>query len=158
MFPWGMFPFHNDELKNIADNMNPADIQSYISEMIKKYIPPQMENSDIPFNFQANNASPSAEPDNQQKFHVDVFETFDHIFIRIQLPDEESHKQLKILHTSNQAIIENMPEPGKRHTIILPSLVKRKGATAMVKDRILEIKIPKMDDIQLTEVDVSERF
>lgn len=158
MFPWGMFPFNNDELKNIADKMNPADIQSYISEMIKKYIPPQMENADMPFNSQSNSASSAAETENQQKFHVDVFETFDHIFIRVQLPDEEIHKQLKIFHTTNQAIIENMPEPGKRHTIILPSLVKKKGASAMVKDHILEIKIPKMDDTQLTEVDVSEKL
>lgn len=157
MFPWGMFPFNNDELKNIADKMNPADIQSYISEMIKKYVPPHMENSGAPFNFQTTNNSPPNETE-KQKFHVDVFETFDHIFIRIQLPDEETRKQLKIFHTTNQAIIENMPEPGKRHTIILPSLVKKKGASAMVKDLILEIKIPKMDDTQLTEVDVSERF
>lgn len=144
-------------MKNIADKMNPADIQSYVSEMIKKYVPPHMENSNVPFNFQTANSSQAQEKE-QQKFHVDVFETFDHIFIRIQLPDEETHKQLKIFHTSNQAIIENMPEPGKRHTIILPSLVKRKGATALVKDLILEIKIPKMDDMQLTEVDVSEKF
>jgi HSP20 family molecular chaperone IbpA len=156
MFPWGMFPFNNDELKQIADKMNPADIQSYISEMIKKYIPSNTENSGNPFPFQSNPAS--FQPKSESSIHPDVFETFDHIFIRIQLPNEEIHKQIKIFHTSNQAIIENFPEPGKRHTIILPSLVKRKGATALVKDQILEIKIPKMDDMQLTEVDVSERL
>lgn len=158
MFPWGMFPFNQDELKNIAEKMNPTDIQSYISEMIKKYISPHMENSSSPYQFHTNNKPPDSETEKQQKFHVDVFETFDHIFIRIQLPDEETHKQLKIFHTSNQAIIENLPEPGKRHTIVLPTLVKRKGATALVKDLILEIKIPKMDDMQLTEVDVSEKL
>ncbi|GIN91041.1 spore germination protein GerT [Siminovitchia terrae] len=156
MFPWGKFPF-NEDLKKMTEQMKPNDIQSYVNEMIKKYIPSQWENSAEtetanPFNASTTNQGQQAKPD------VDVFETFDYVFIRIKLQSEEQQKQLKFFHTSNQAIIENFHEMGDRHTITLPCLVKRKGATALVKDLILEVQIPKNVDMQYTEVDISEKL
>ncbi|HBZ10623.1 MAG TPA: spore coat protein [Bacillus bacterium] len=156
MFPWGKFPF-NEDLKKMTDQMNPADIQSYVNDMIKKYIPSQWENSgdtktENPFNASATGNTQEKKPD------AAVFETFDYVFIRIQLQNEEQQKQIKFFHTSNQAIIENFFEIGDRHIITLPCLVKRKGATALVKDLILEVQIPKNIDMQYTEVDISEKF
>lgn len=137
--------------------MKPSDIQTYVEDMIKKYIPSQWENS-------ADNGTTNSfdlsgsEPAEKEKLDVAVFETFDHVFIRIKLQSEDQQKQIKFFHTSNQAIIENFFEVGDRHTITLPCIVKRKGATALVKDLILEVKIPKSVDMQYTEVDISEKL
>jgi HSP20 family molecular chaperone IbpA len=67
-------------------------------------------------------------------------------------------KHLKIFHTSNQAIIENIPGCDERQVITLPCLVKKKGAVAQYQDGILELKIPKSIDMQYTEIDVSEKY
>ena len=40
------------------------------------------------------------------------------------------------------------------YTIILPSTVKKKGATAIYRDHVLEIKIPKYSDWRFSEIDV----
>lgn len=154
MFPWGKFPF-NDDINKMAEQMKPSDIQSYVNDMIKKYIPSQWENS---AEGEKNNSMNTTSPHPKGKLDAAVFETFDHVFIRIMLQDEEQQKQIKFFHTSNQAIVENFFEPGDRHMITLPSLVKRKGATAFVKDLILEVKLPKSVDMQYTEVDISEKF
>ncbi|VEF48239.1 spore coat protein [Bacillus freudenreichii] len=155
MFPWGKFPF-NDDFKKMTEQMKPDDIQSYVNDMIKKYIPSQWDNSAE--NEKTSPFTSTSSEQNHEKLDAAVFETFDFVFIRIKLQNEEQQKHLKFFHTSNQAIIENFFEMGDRHTITLPCLVKRKGATALVKDLILEVKIPKSVDLQYTEVDISEKL
>lgn len=157
MIPWGMFPF-NDEMKKLTEQMNPSDIQKYVNNMINKHFSSQ-------WNHPANKESTHDQVQQEQVDHkvkkslqADVFETFDHIYIRIHLPDQEAHKRMKIFYTSNQAIIENFPRKGDRHTITLPRLVKKKGATARVKDQILELKIPINIDMQYSEIEISENF
>lgn len=157
MFPWGKFPF-NDDIKKFSEQMKPEDIQSYVNDMIKKYIPSQGDHSTESETTSPVNCSLPDQTGKQKKFDAAVFETFDFVFIRIKIPNEEQQKHLKFFHTSNKAIIENFFEMGDRHTITLPCLVKRKGATALIKDLILEVKIPKSVDMQYTEVDISEKL
>ncbi|WP_231579038.1 Hsp20/alpha crystallin family protein [Rossellomorea marisflavi] len=87
-----------------------------------------------------------------------VFESFDDVYVRFELKDEGLMKKVKIYHTSNQAIIENIPSQGDRQVLTLPCLVKKKGASAHFRDGILEVKIPKSTDMQFTEIDVSDRY
>ncbi|HEY4551977.1 MAG TPA: Hsp20/alpha crystallin family protein [Bacillaceae bacterium] len=148
MFPWGLFPF-NEELKKLSGKVNPADIENYISQTINKFIPPHMDHL---------HAQQKAETENSLEFSAKVFETFDDVFIRIPLEQEHTLGQIRIFHTSNQAIIENLLKEGDRHTVTLPAIVKRKGAKAVAKDRMLEIKIPKNIDFQYTEVDIEEKL
>ncbi|MHC8522198.1 hypothetical protein ACPJHQ_14330 [Rossellomorea sp. H39__3] len=56
-----------------------------------------------------------------------VFESFDDVYVRFELKDEGLMKKVKIYHTSNQAIIENIPSQGDRQVLTLPCLVKKKG-------------------------------
>ncbi len=85
-----------------------------------------------------------------------VYETHDYIFVRIVIEQEEWLQQLRLYHTSHLLIIENIPELGKKHTIPLPALVKKKGSSTQYKEETLEIKIPKNIDMQFTEIDINE--
>ncbi|MEK3886239.1 Hsp20/alpha crystallin family protein [Bacillus sp. FSL K6-3431] len=150
MIPWGNFPF-KDELKKMAEEMKPSDVQSYVNDMMQKLNMP-------PFGDHYN----QQERDQSQSKHVElepsVFETFDYVYIRLTLPKNVSINQLRIFHTSNQAIIENIHEEGSKKVIILPCVVKKKGATAEVQDNILEVRIPKGSDLQFTEISISEKL
>lgn len=157
MFPWGRFPF-NDDFKAMSEHMNPSDIQAYVSEMINRYIPPTWENTDPNFTSRPFQQKSKHEETQEKTLHADVFETFKHVYIRVGIPNEEQLKKIKIFHTSNQAILRNVLEDGDKHIITLPCLVKRKGAAAVAKDGILEIKIPKNIDMQYTEVDLTEEL
>ncbi|GIN88365.1 hypothetical protein J6TS2_47510 [Heyndrickxia sporothermodurans] len=176
MFPWNLFPFGNKN--NPMKQFNPQEIEKQVKDMMSQFIPGQFEGM---FNYedmikrassmfqngeftQTSQTSQSSETMNQQSSNtssnidVNLFETFDDIYIRIPIKDEEWLKKVKIYHTSNQAIIENIPEIGNRHVVTLPTLIKKKGTVAQYKDEILEIKMTKHPDMQYTEVDVAEKL
>ncbi|MGR3764615.1 Hsp20/alpha crystallin family protein [Rossellomorea sp. NS-SX7] len=169
MFPWSLFPFSKD-MKEQMNQMNPKEIDSYVQDMMKKMFPGGWSNMMNPTEAMKGHQPfihpMSNEPNHQESkastpansIPVNIFETFEDVYIRLKIPDEEWMKQMKIFHTSNQAIIENIPEHGDRQVLTLPSLVKRKGAIAQFRDGILELKIPKSIDIQYTEIDVSEKY
>ncbi|MGM0827878.1 MAG: Hsp20/alpha crystallin family protein [Bacillota bacterium] len=161
-------------MKDQMNQMNPNEMDSYIQGMMKKMFPGGWDGMMNPNDMmsgaqsfmnpmgkqeqksqrgQGGQSSPSS-----NSISANVFESFEDIYIRFQVPSEEWMKQLKIFHTSNQAIIENIPEQGERQVITLPCLVKKKGAVAQYKDGILELKIPKSIDMQYTEIDVSDKY
>lgn len=151
MFPWGEFPF-NEDLKKMAKEMNPADIQAYVNKMLHDHVPGQRDQKV----HQEKEAGSRVEQGADNQIDAKVFETFDHVYVRIPLQDEGHHRKLKFYHTSNQAIIDNYFGNGERQTITLPCLVKRKGASAIAKENILEVKIPRSIDMQFSEVDIGE--
>ncbi|MCM2604141.1 Hsp20/alpha crystallin family protein [Rossellomorea marisflavi] len=135
-------------------------MDSYVQDMMKKMFPGGFESM-----MNANSTMGGASP--QQSAHqsgedgsipAHVFESFDDVYVRFELKDEGLMKKVKIYHTSNQAIIENIPSQGDRQVLTLPCLVKKKGASAHFRDGILEVKIPKSTDMQFTEIDVSDRY
>jgi hypothetical protein len=166
MFPWNLFPF-NKQMKQ----MDPNNMNQYIQDMMKNMFPNGLEgmmNPDDmlkgsqgfinPFNTMSDSEVDSANTSPSKNLQIHVFESHEHVFLRFPISDEVWLKQLKIFHTSNQAIIENIPTIGERQVITLPSLVKKKGATANFKDGILELKIPRSIDMQYSEVDISEKY
>ncbi|MGM0854214.1 MAG: Hsp20/alpha crystallin family protein [Bacillota bacterium] len=170
MFPWSLFPFNKD-MKDQMNQMNPKEMDSYIQGMMKKMFPGgwdgMMNPNDMmsgaqsfmnPKGNQGQKSQRGQSSPSSTSIPANVFESFEDIYIRLQVPSEEWMKQLKIFHTSNQAIIENIPENGERQVITLPCLVKKKGAVAQYKDGILELKIPKSIDMQYTEIDVSDKY
>ncbi|MED1201545.1 Hsp20/alpha crystallin family protein [Heyndrickxia acidicola] len=168
MFPWNMFPF-NKESSNWMGQIKPQDIEKHVQNMLSQVMPDQwqglfnqdglMKNASSMFQQQPQGEQQMEDTRGvqQQTIQAAVFETFDDIFVRVPLKEEEWAKQIRIFHTSNQAILENIPSQGERQIITLPCLVKKKGTTAQFRDGILEIKMPKNTDMQYTEVDVSER-
>ncbi|ETI67892.1 Hsp20/alpha crystallin family protein [Neobacillus vireti] len=156
MFPWNMFPFGKD-MKESMQKMKPEEINNFVQDIIGKIMPGNMQGMMNPqemFNGFQNTAS-------QQRpvsgvLESTAFETHDYVFVRIPLKNEEWIKMLRLYHTSNQLIIEHIPEHNDSNTITLPAIVKRKGAIANYKDGILEVKIPKNIDMQYSQIDVTE--
>ena len=155
MFPWNLFPFHKDA-KKAMQQINSEDINKYIQNMMGQMIPEQMQGMMNPQDFMQGFAKQQKQPSNSSKLSSSVFETHDFVFVRIPLKEEEWRKKLRLFHTSNQMIIEHIPEFEDKHIITLPALVKKKGTTAHIKDGILEVKIPKNVDMQFSEVDVTD--
>lgn len=158
MFPWGMFPFFEQMKKQFGGQMNNEEIQKYVNDMMKNMMPGQWPNMKDQ-NQSEMHISPfpqSAMSENEgTPLKMQVFETFDYIFIRIIMETDDFPANIKISHTAVQAVIENLPEDGDRHAIPLPAPVKRKGTAAVIRDRILEIQLIKSPDTQVTEVNIS---
>lgn len=158
MFPWNLFPLNKDT-KNMMQQMKPEEIQKYVQSMVGKMFPPNMEGMHSPPTFKNNfsDASMSHTPTNPA-IETMVFETHDYVFVRITMKQEDWINKLKLYHTSNHVIIENIPEASDQHKIVLPAIVKKKGATARLKDSMLEVRIPKNNDLQFSEIDVTENY
>ncbi|MCQ6276608.1 Hsp20/alpha crystallin family protein [Bacillus sp. V3B] len=164
MFPWNSFPF-SKEIQSKMQHMKPEEINQYVQNIMGKMfqsspsseVNPQDILKDFsgfhPFHQTQDNVST---PNHDNKLNYSVFETHDHIFVRIQMETEDWLRQLKLTHTSHLLILEHIPEIGDKHSIPLPSLVQKKGTTAKFKDKILEVKITKNIDIQYSEIDITE--
>lgn len=155
MFPWNLFPFHKDAKKSMQQ-MNTEDINKYIQNMMGQMIPEQMQGMMNPQDFMQGFGKQQQQPSSSSNLSSLVFETHDFVFVRIPMKEEAWRKNLRLFHTSNQMIIEHIPEYEDKHIITLPALVKKKGTTARIKDDILEVKIPKNIDMQFSEVDVTD--
>ncbi|MDQ0214351.1 HSP20 family molecular chaperone IbpA [Oikeobacillus pervagus] len=154
MLPWDWFPTNQTNSNEWFKKMNfqtPTDVEQYVQSMLEKA-------ATLP-NIQPQQAEQAGQNDvnEQSPLQLQVFETFDYIYIRMKIDRSEWFDQIKIFHTANKAIIENIPEMGDRQEILLPQLVRKKGATAQYKDGIMEISFPVGVDMQFTEIDLTEK-
>lgn len=154
MFPWNLFPLNKD-MQNMLQRVKPDEISNYVQGIMENVLPGNlkgMTNSKNPLNsFPFGEQQQTAVPLNSA-----VFETHDFVFVRIPINNEDWIKKIRICHTSNQLIVERIPENDDRHIITLPAVVKKKGSSATFRDGMLEIKIPKTVDMQFSEIDVTE--
>ncbi|MFL6562527.1 hypothetical protein QF028_001294 [Neobacillus sp. B4I6] len=156
LFPWDKFPFDND-LKDKITKMKPEEINNYVQDLMGKIMPANMKGVMNPQEmFKGFQSSVSPQEPTRSILNSTAFETHDFVYVRIPIKKEEWIKQLRIFHTSNQLIVEHIPQHEDKHTIILPAIVKKKGATATFKDYMLEVKIPKNVDMQFSQIDVTE--
>jgi HSP20 family molecular chaperone IbpA len=154
MFPWNMFPFTKD-MKESLQKMKPDEINNYVQDLIGKMMPnmgDMMNRQDLFNNFQ----TPDLKQRSANVLNSTAFETHDYVFVRIPIRNEDWLNQLRLYHTSNQLIVEHIPEKEDSNTITLPAIVKKKGGSANYKDGVLEIKIPKNIDMQYSQIDVTE--
>lgn len=149
--------------------MKPDEIENYVQQMMgnmSNMLQPNMKgmfnpegwlkgmfNPDEASNQMKNDSSNSVQ--SSKDLNAEMFETHDFIFVRVPLKDEAQLKQMKLFYTSNQVIIEHIPEMSDKHTLILPATVKRKGAQASHRDGVLELKLPKNMDFNFSEIDIS---
>lgn len=155
MFPWNMFPFNKD-MKNQLQKMKPEEINNYVQDLIGNIMPnmsDMMKGQDLFKNFQPTD---SIQRSTKSALNSSAFETHDYVFVRIPIRNEDWLQQLRLYHTSNQLIVEHIPETEDSNTITLPAIVKKKGAIANYKDGVLEIKIPKNIDMQYSQIDVTK--
>jgi HSP20 family molecular chaperone IbpA len=156
LFPWNIFPFDKD-MKDKLTKMKPDEVNNYVQDIMGKIMPANMKGvMNTPEMFPSLQSSESPVNSTRGVLNPAVFETHDFVYVRIPISKEEWVKQLRIYHTSNQLIVEQIPHHEDKHTITLPAIVKKKGATATYKDSMLEIKIPKNVDLQYSQIDVTE--
>ncbi|NRD80437.1 Hsp20/alpha crystallin family protein [Bacillus sp. BRMEA1] len=157
MFPWNLFPFNKD-MKESLQKLKPEEIDKYVQDIISKVMPGNMQGMMNPqelFNGFSSRSTPQTSP-SPDTLGASAYETHDYVFVRIPIKSEEWIKKLRLFHTSNQLIIEHVPQYEDKHTITLPAIVKKKGASANYKDGVLEVKIPKNVDMQFSQIDVME--
>ncbi|WHY65345.1 Hsp20/alpha crystallin family protein [Neobacillus sp. SuZ13] len=137
--------------------MKPEEINNYVQDVLGKLMPGNMKAGINPAEMFQGFQSPVSSPlSTSDPLHSTAFETHNYVYVRISIKQEEWVKQLRIYHTSNQLILEHIPHHEDKHTITLPAIVKKKGATATFKDGVLEVKIPKNIDLQYSQIDVTE--
>lgn len=155
MFPWNYFPFKKDS----QNGFNPNNIEQYVNDIVGKVFPEHLQDMlNQEDDTDHRNPKTSKKPNNKPgKLDYSVFDTHEFVFVRIKIEDKDWVNRMKVFYTSNQIIIEHIPKTGNKHTITLPALVRRKGATAYYRDDMLEVKIPKREDLQYSEIDITEK-
>lgn len=158
MFPWNFFPF-NKKLNNQMGQLDQNEIEKFIKQMMGQMMPPQMQGmmNNQDWMKTAQNQQGEREPTAGEALSYSVFDTHNHVFVRIGIKDDTWLTKLKLYHTSNQLIIEHIPNTNDKITITLPNIVRKKGTTTSYKDGILEVKIPKHIDMQYSEIELSEQ-
>ena len=139
--------------------MNPNEIDKYVQDMVLKMFPKNMEGMLNPQEWLKGVDSSHEKHPTSHKIHAlqsTVFETHDFVFIRIPIKDDHWLSEMKIYHTSHEAIIENIPDIGEKHTLKLPAAVKKKGAVANHRDGVLEIRIPRSYQTQISEINIQD--
>jgi hypothetical protein len=156
LFPWNMLPFDKNSQRKFLE-MKPEEIENYVQQMMGKMLQPDMKGMFKPEEWlkgmQQQDTSPSDKPTN--KLNAEIFETHDFVYVRVPLKNDAWLNQMKMFYTSNQVIIEHIPDFSDKHTIVLPATVKRKGASATHRDGVLELRLPKIVDLQFSEIDIS---
>lgn len=157
MFPWNLLPFDRNTQKKFLE-MKPDEIENYVQQMMGKMLQPNMQGMFKPEEWlkgmQQQNAPDRATANSG--LNSEMFETHDFVFVRVPLKDEALLKQMKLFYTSNQVIVEHIPDLSDKHTLVLPATVKRKGAAANYRDGVLELRLQKIADMQYAEIDISK--
>lgn len=140
MFPWNLFNSHKS---------NPLNEQNF-QQMLEQWM-----RQTFPFYQHPNNKNQRQHSSTHSNLNEVVFETHENIYIRIPIRNEEKLDHIKVFYSLNKCLIKGLTE-NELYTIILPATVKKKGAKAVYRDEILEIKIPKNIDWQYSEIDVDK--
>ncbi len=155
MFPWNMFPFNNDS-QNMLKKMNPEEINKYIQDILEKMLPGSLRGMMNPHELMNSGQPSNVQEQSGNTLNAAAFETHDFVFVRIPIKKEDWIRKMRIYHTSNQLIVERIPDHEDKHVFTLPAIVKKKGAAANYRDGTLEVRIPKNIDMQFSEIDVME--
>lgn len=157
MFPWKKnFPFNQSgQMPESFKNMNPKNVEDYIQNVMGNVF-----GEGFPQQFPFQGSMPGNMPGNmvqsskQAQTSTELFETNDHIFVKVQASDEQL-KNLRVQHSSNQLFILDYPSKGEQKKLVLPAIVKRKGTKASYRNGILEIKLQKNEDLQISEIEIT---
>lgn len=151
MFPWNTLFSSNKNQNSFLKNFQNNDVQSFIEKVFSEVMPEKMQET-----MNQGTSNPNRPQTGQLPLNAKVFETHGYVYIRIPIEEENWLKKMKILHTSNQSMIQGVPNDDDQHVISLPALVRKKGTSVQYKDDVLEIRLLKQSDIPYSEIDISE--
>ncbi|GLF91531.1 spore germination protein GerT [Bacillus safensis] len=155
MFDWNrLFPFQKQFSKEALKNSDPKDVEQYVNQVMESVFGSNYP-AQFPFQDPLSQNQKTRETDvkKEKDPEVEVFETTDHVFVKIELARPNTEK-VKIKHTANLLFIDHFPEEDTQKKVVLPAAVKRKGTKASYQDGILEIMFLKHDDPGISEIDI----
>ncbi|MDG3043544.1 spore gernimation protein GerT [Bacillus sp. B6(2022)] len=154
MFDWNrLFPFQKQFSKEALKNSDPKDVEQYVNQVMESVFGSNYS-AQFPFRIRClRSRKQERQTIKKKEPNVEVFETTDHVFVKIEL-DRPNTEKVKIKHTANLLFIDHFPEENKQKKVVLPAAVKRKGTKASYQDGILEIMFLKHDDPGISEIDI----
>ncbi|HHW37021.1 MAG TPA: hypothetical protein GXX18_07270 [Bacillales bacterium] len=163
MFPWNLNGNLQDYIKQFSD-IKPNEVDDFIKKILSSHMPYQpTPQSDMKTREQKKSTIPNKEPTitpshaqpKNEPIEIKVFESHEDVFVHFPLNNKNDIKTGKIYYNSNRLIIKDVPNIGDKHNVLLPAIVQQRGAKINYKNGILQIKIPKADDLQFTEIDLN---
>lgn len=163
MFPWNLNGNLEDYIKQFM-NVKPNEVDEFIKKILSNHVPSQpFPQMDMKAREQKTstlmNKEPAFNPDNTKNknalLEIKVFESHEDVFVQFPVQSQNDIKAGKIFYNSNQLILKDIPNIGDKHKVLLPAIVQQRGAKIHYKNGILQIKIPKADDLQFTEIDLN---
>lgn len=143
------------------------DIQKFVQNVVEQSISSSLKHTNMmdiidPVNEDEQEERSQERSQEQSDQHVSkkdqldttIFESHDHVYVKVFINDVNAIAHLKIFHNSNRLIIEGIPSKEDRHEIALPSIVKMKESISEYRDNYLQIKMRKKIDPQYTEIAV----
>jgi hypothetical protein len=148
-FPKGGLP------KWLSDQYFNNDIQKYVQDIVGKSISSAMKHQAIIEETEVEGPEKKQETETgSYPLTASIFESHEHVYVRIAIQDEKNLSNLKIYHNTNQLMIEGLPGAVEKSVFTLPALVKMKDTVSEYQDHCLQIKMKKRLDPQMTEVAV----
>lgn len=89
----------------------------------------------------------------QSNKDVQTFVSFDHIYLHFTLPAEQQ-SDLKVTHTTEAVVVYHKNK--ELANVPLPTLVEKDGGIAQIEDNILQVKLVRKIDTQLTELHIRD--
>lgn len=160
MFPWNHFENFNDYVKQLM-TLKPNEIDDYVKKILANHIPYNNNSNSNemkrdPSASTPKEKQPSVERNRKQTpLETKVFESHEDVFVQFPVKHKTDLHAGKIYYNSNQLIIKDIPNIGDKHKVLLPAIVQQRGAKTLYKNGVFQIKIPKADDLQFTEIDLN---
>jgi hypothetical protein len=129
-------------MENMFGNMHMSRIQEFVRQQL-----------DQAFSAYETNLKPKpmqSDPIQPTSVSPSVSETDAHMIAKIKIPDHVDPRKVKASYAGHKLKIEGLS--GQPTILSLPSIGSRKGVTAVMKDNILEIQIPKRADENYQEL------
>lgn len=127
MFDWNrLFPFQKQFSKEALKNSDPKDVEQYVNQVMESVFGSNYP-AQFPFQDPLSQHQKTRETDvkKEKEPEVEVFETTDHVFVKIELARPNTEK-VKIKHTANLLFIDHFPEEGTQKKVVLLLLSKEK--------------------------------
>lgn len=147
------YPFaRQDKVKQMGEDLSDfSSLENYMKQVFSKALPASF------FPNIVNSPTIDSRKNKKKEMKYQVFNLHDYVIVHIPIERELNLKNAKIYHTSSELTLEGIPNSGDKQVIHLPSLVQHKRTKAILKNNMLEIRIPKVQDSRLTHIDVQKK-
>lgn len=117
-------------------------VEQYVQEILSHVMPPKFSEKINPFPQQ-----------NSPHTKVQVFDTHHFLIARMPIPEQAELAGLRILVGYNRLLIKGLPDEEEK-SVVLPSCVRADKCRAILKNRVLEVRMAKVEEDHLLELPI----